>query len=58
MFGDYYRRKTLIEKMPGTKAMTAVARKFIKMMWGWYHSSVSFDSTRVFQPQSIHQQVA
>lgn len=58
LFGDYYHRKTLVEKMPGTKAMTAVARKFIKMMWGWYHSSVSFDSSRVFQPQSIHQQVA
>jgi transposase len=58
LFGDYYRRKTLVEKMPGTKAMTAVARKFLKMLWGWYQSATGFDATRVFQQQSAHQQVA
>lgn len=58
LFGDYYRRKTLVEKMPGTKAMTAVARKFLKMLWGWCQSAAGFDATRVFQQQSTHQQVA
>jgi transposase len=30
LFGEYYQRKTKVEKMSGTKAMTAVSRKFVK----------------------------
>lgn len=48
LFGEYYQRKTKIEKMPGTKAMTAVSRKFVKMLWGWAHAAAGFDAGRVF----------
>ena len=34
--------------MPGNKAMTAVARKVLKMIWGLYQSKEKFDRTRVF----------
>jgi hypothetical protein len=34
--------------MSGGKAMTAVARKFLKMLWGWYRSGGAFDRERVF----------
>lgn len=58
LFGGYYTQKRSVQKMPGPKAMTAVARKFLKMMWGWYHSEVAFDPARVFHAQSDQQQVA
>ena len=48
LFGEYYQRKTKVEKMPGTKAMTAVSRKFVKMIWGWAHAAGGFNPTRVF----------
>jgi transposase len=50
LFGAYYAQKSNVQKMPGPKAMTAVARKFLKMIWGWYHSESAFDATRVFRP--------
>jgi hypothetical protein len=40
-----------MEKIPGTKAMKAVARKFITMMWGWYHAATAFNIARVLQPR-------
>ncbi|MFA6956712.1 MAG: transposase [Thermoanaerobaculia bacterium] len=49
LFGTYYARKTAVEHMPGPKAMTAVSRKVLKMIWGWYHSGRAFDAARVFQ---------
>lgn len=48
LYGPYYRRKRDVEKMPGNKAMTAVARKALKMIWGLYCSTTTFDRTRVF----------
>lgn len=48
LYGEYYQRKISVEKMPGTKAMTAVSRKFLKLIWGWAHSGVGFDRNRVF----------
>ncbi|HEX8407420.1 MAG TPA: transposase [Thermoanaerobaculia bacterium] len=48
LYGPYYHRKRDVEKMPGNKAMTAVARKALKMIWGLYRSTATFDRTRVF----------
>jgi len=48
LYGDYYHHKTTVEKMEGTKAMTAVARKVVKMIWGWTRSNAAFDPARVF----------
>jgi hypothetical protein len=48
LFGTWYAQKTTIEKMPGKKAMTAVSRKLVKMLWGWSRSGQAFDSQRVF----------
>jgi transposase len=48
LYGEYYQRKTKVEKMPGNKAMTAVARKFVKMIWGWGRASDGFNAARVF----------
>lgn len=58
LFGTYYRRKIDIEKMPGKKAITAVARKILKMIWGWYHSGAAFDITRVFASHPPARQAA
>lgn len=48
LFGAYFHRKRKVEKMAGPKAMTAVARKLVKMIWGWAHSGAAFDPARVF----------
>jgi len=48
LFGDYFHQKRKVQKMPGPKAMTAVSRKIVKMIWGWYHSGTAFDAERVF----------
>jgi transposase len=58
LFGDYYAQKTGVQKMPGPKAMTAVARKFIKMIWGWSRAASAFDAERVFRAQSVQPQAA
>lgn len=58
LFGAYHGHKTRVQNMPGPKAMTAVARKFLKMIWGWYHSAAAFDAARVFHPQRAARQVA
>ena len=59
LFGTYYSHKTSVQKMPGPKAMTAVARKFVKMIWGWSHAEgVRFDAARVFRAQSVRSQAA
>jgi len=58
IYGAYYHHKTAIQKMPGSKAMTAVARKILKMIWGWYCSGLAFDATRVFACEGQHRKAA
>lgn len=58
LFGPYYRRKIDVDKMEGKKAMTAVARKILKMIWGWYQSAAEFDRGRVFLCESMHRRAA
>jgi transposase len=58
IYGPYYHHKTAVQKMPGSKAMTAVARKILKMIWGWYRSGRAFDASRVFQCEGQHRAAA
>jgi len=58
LFGPYYHRKTGVQKMPGAKAMTAVSRKIVKMIWGWYRSGAAFDAERVFTCRGEYRRVA
>lgn len=58
LFGPYYHHKRDVEKMVGAKAMTAVSRKILKMLFGWYRSGAHFDESRVFQCASQHQKAA
>jgi len=58
LFGDWYAQKTDLQKMPGKKAMTAVSRKLVKMIWGWYHSEAVFDPQRVFRCESDYRKAA
>lgn len=54
LFGPYYHGKKERDGMPGTKAMTAVMRKFLKLFYGWYQSGGAFDRNRVFACESQH----
>lgn len=54
LFGAYYARKTEVEHMPGPKAMMAVSRKILRLIWGWYQSGRSFDASRVFRCRADH----
>ena len=58
LFGAYYHHKTGVQKMPGAKAMTAVSRKIVKMIWGWYRSREAFDARRVFTCAGEHRRAA
>lgn len=58
LFGDYYHVKRERDGMPGTKAMTVVMRKFLKLFYGWYQSGGAFDRSRVFVCESQYQQAA
>lgn len=58
LFGSYYHHKTGVQKMPGAKAMTAVSRKIVKMIWGWYRSGAAFDARRVFTCGGEYRRVA
>jgi transposase len=58
LYGPYYHRKREQEKMPGPKAMTAVSRKILKMIYGWYQSGEAFDRSRVFTCKSQLARVA
>ena len=58
LYGPYYHHKTGVQKMPGKKAMTAVSRKIVKMIWGCYRSEAAFDATRVFTCKGEHQRAA
>jgi transposase len=58
LYGEYYHRKTGVEKMEGTKAMTAVSRKLVKMIWGWTHSKGGFDAARVFTCRAAYARAA
>jgi hypothetical protein len=54
LFGRYYHGKKDRDKMPGTKAMVCVMRKFLKMFFGWYQSEAPFDEERVFVCESAY----
>ena len=58
LFGPYYHHKREVEKMLGAKAMIAVARKVLKMIFGWYQSRQDFDLNRVFTCASQFQAAA
>ena len=57
LFGLYYHTKKAAG-MPGAVAMTAVARKFLKLLFGLHHSTQAFDPARVFQCQSTYAKAA
>ncbi|MCP4705660.1 MAG: IS110 family transposase [candidate division Zixibacteria bacterium] len=56
LYGSYYHHKK--ESMPGTKAMTAVSRHFLKMLYGMYRTGCEFNKTRVFTCESQFDQAA
>ncbi|MCP3899610.1 MAG: IS110 family transposase, partial [Desulfobacteraceae bacterium] len=56
LYGDYYHQKK--ETMPGTKAMTAVSRHFLKMLYGLYRTGSEFNKERVFTCESQIKQAA
>jgi transposase len=58
LYGSYYHRKKNQDKMPGTKAMVVVERRFLKMLFGWYRSGEAFDRERVFTCESQYEKAA
>lgn len=50
LYGTFYHKKK--ETMPGNKAMTVIARHFLKMLYGVYKSGNGFDKKRMFTCES------
>jgi len=57
LYGPYYHAKKAAG-MRGPVAMTAVARKFLKLLFGLHHSAQAFDPARVFTCQNQYAQAA
>jgi transposase len=53
LYGTYYHAKRAAG-MPGPVAMTAVARKFLKLLFGLERSTAAYDPRRVFVCSSRH----
>jgi transposase len=58
LYGEYYHQKRELQKMPGTKAMTCVARHFLKKFFGWYKSAQAFDKERFFACETHYKKAA
>jgi hypothetical protein len=58
LYGQVYRRKKDDERRPGNKAMTIVARQFLRKFYGWYKSGRDFDEKRFFTSQSEYMKMA
>jgi transposase len=58
LYGTYYAQKKNEEKMPGNKAMTCVARHFLKKFYGWYKSGEAFNLQRFFSCETQSRKVA
>ena len=58
LYGEYYHLKKEQTKMPGSKAMTIVARKLLAKIFGWYRSGKQFNATRFFTCQSRYEELA
>jgi len=57
-FGTYYHRKKDVEKMCGTKAMTAVMRKALVIVWTLAVKRLAFDEQRLTQDESTYRKAA
>jgi len=58
LFGQYYHHKRNVEKKKGGVAITAVARKLLKLIWGVYKAGGEFSADRVFVCESQFAQAA
>lgn len=58
LYGAYYAQKKNEAKMPGNKAMTCVARHFLKKFYGWYKSGEAFNLQRFFSCETQSRKVA
>jgi len=57
LYGEYYHKKRDINKMPGNKAMTVVARHLLRKIYGWYKSGKEFDKERFFKCKSQYKKL-
>ena len=51
LYGEFYHKKK-DEGMAGNKAMTVVARQFLRKFFGWYKSGQAFDKERFFKTEA------
>jgi hypothetical protein len=58
LYGDYYHDKKDRTGMPGNKAMTIVARHFLRKFFGWYRSGEEFNEQRFFTCKSRYVELA
>ncbi len=58
LYGEYYHKKREVDKMPGTKAMTIVARHFLRKFYSWYKSGAAFNEKRFFASEAEYLKAA
>jgi len=58
IYGEYYHKKKDVDKMAGNKAMTCVARHFLRKFYGWYKSGEAFNRERFFTCKTQYRKAA
>ncbi len=58
IYGEYYHKKKDVDKMVGNKAMTCVARHFLRKFYGWYKSGEAFNRDRFFTCETEYRKAA
>ncbi|MEF9438598.1 MAG: IS110 family transposase [Candidatus Mariimomonas ferrooxydans] len=58
IYGQYYHRKKEVDKMVGNKAMTCVARHFLRKFYGWCKSGEAFNLDRFFTCETQYRKAA
>jgi len=58
LYTDIFKAKCKEGSVPGNKVVTAIARQFLRKLFGWYRSGTAFDQQRYFKCISQHQKAA
>lgn len=58
IYGEYFHRKKEVDNMAGNKALTCVARHFLRKFYGWYRSGEAFNRERFFTCEAQYKRAA
>lgn len=58
LYADIFKAKCKEGAVPGNKVITAIARQFLRKLFGWYRAGTAFDQQRYFKCLGEYQKAA